>query len=206
MTAEHDDVLAGLDARLALELERRIKLATPQDTARGLFFNGALDAVRVLGGVPAAERCKALSGETMLVDFFSYPITGFLRLAFGAAQLMAPQLGGFDEAMRRMGRQATSDFLASSAGKTLLLLAGDNPRRLMGNVPTGFRAAVSYGERSVEWTGEKSGRFIMHRDFLLPAYHEGVLTAVLESVGAKNPRVSGRQTGPLDAEYELQWN
>ncbi|XXF77986.1 DUF2378 family protein [Myxococcaceae bacterium GXIMD 01537] len=206
MDSSSDAVLGGLDPALARELEQRLKLATREDTARGLFFNGALDAVKVLGGGPAADRCKEYSGEKSLVDFFNYPIAGFLRLAFAAAQMMGPQLGGFDAAMRRMGMQATTDFLASAAGKTLLVLAGGNPRRLVGNLPTGYRAAVSYGERGVEWTGERAGRFFMKRDFLLPAYHEGVLQAVLESVGGKNVRVRGRQTGPLDAEYEISWD
>ncbi|CAM4173064.1 DUF2378 family protein [Corallococcus sp. ZKHCc1 1396] len=195
----------GLDAALAQDLEKRLALATPDDTARGMFFNGALNAVRILGGDAAVERCLASVPEKKFVDFFNYPVSGFLKLAFTGAQLMGPQLGGFDVMMRKMGTQATTDFLSSAAGKTLLLLAGDSPKRLVTNLPTGYRAAVSYGERSVDWSGDRTGRLVMKRDFMPPAYHEGVLQAVIEALGARGVKVHGKQTGTVDTEYALSW-
>nr|WP_323395255.1 DUF2378 family protein [Myxococcus guangdongensis] len=194
-----------LEPQLARELEERVSLATRDDTARGLFFNGVLGAVRVLGGEAAVQRCLAAAGEKKYTDFFNYPVEAYLRLAFTAAQVMGPQLGGFDAALRRMGVQATADFLSSAAGKTLLLLASNSPKRMLGNLHSGYKAAVSYGERGVTWTGDTSGVFTMKRDFMTPAYHEGVLQAVIEAVGGKQVRVSGKKTGPLDAEYTLSW-
>ncbi|AGC49273.1 hypothetical protein MYSTI_08007 [Myxococcus stipitatus DSM 14675] len=202
------DMNAGLNVlepQLARELEERVSLATREDTARGLFFNGALGAVKVLGGDSAMQRCIEAAGEKKYVDFFNYPVASFLKLAFTAAQVMGPQLGGFDSALRRMGVQATTDFLSSAAGKTLLLLASNNPKRMVGNLHSGYRAAVSYGERGVKWTGDTSGVFTMKRDFMTPAYHEGVLQAVIEAVGGKQVQVQGRKTGPLDSEYSLSW-
>ncbi|NMO20472.1 DUF2378 family protein [Pyxidicoccus fallax] len=197
--------LEGLDPKVAQDLEARLALASREDTARGLFFNGVVGAVRALGGDVAVERCLAASGEKKFTDFFNYPVASFLRLSYAAAQLMGPQFGGFDGALRRMGVQATTDFLSSTAGKTLLLLAADSPKRLLGNLHAGYRAAVSYGERGVNWTGEKSGVFFMKRDFMPPPYHEGTLQAVIEAVGGKQVQVHGRQTGPLDTEYTLSW-
>lgn len=196
---------AGLDSALAQDLEMRLSLATREDTARGLFFNGVLGAVKVLGGEAAVAKCLAAGGEKKFVDFFNYPVSSFLKMAYTAAQLMGPQLGGFDATLRRMGMQATTDFLSSAAGKTLLLLASDNPKKLVSNLPSGYRAAVSYGDRSVVWTGDKAGRFLMKRDFMPPSYHEGTLQAVIESLGVRNVQVHGKQTGPLDTEYELSW-
>ena len=195
----------GLDAKVSKDLEARLALATREDTARGLFFNGVVGAVRSLGGDAAVERCLQASGEKKFVDFFNYPVAAFLKLAYTAAQVMGPQFGGFDGALRRMGVQATTDFLSSAAGKTLLLLASDSPKRLLGNLHAGYRAAVSYGERGVSWTGDKSGIFTMKRDFMPPAYHEGTLQAVIEAVGGKQVQVHGKQTGPLDTEYTLSW-
>lgn len=197
--------LEGLEPELARDLEKRLSLATKEDTARGMFFNGVVGAVRTLGGEAAVERCLTASGEKRFVDFFNYPVAAFLRLAYVAAQVMGPQFGGFDGALRRMGTQATTDFLGSMAGKTLLLLAAESPKRLVGNLPAGYRAAVSYGERGVSWTGEKSGVFFMKRDFMPPAYHEGTLQAAIEAVGGKQVKVHGRQVGPLDTEYTLSW-
>ncbi|MGE6764017.1 DUF2378 family protein [Corallococcus interemptor] len=194
-----------LEPAIAQDLEKRLALATPDDTARGMFFNGALNAVRILGGDAAVEKCLAAVQEKKFVDFFNYPVSGFLKLSFTGAQLMGPQLGGFDAMLRKMGTQATTDFLSSAAGKTLLLLAGDSPKRLVTNLPTGYRAAVSYGDRSVEWSSDRAGKLLMKRDFMPPAYHEGVLQAVIEALGARGVQVKGRQTGPVDTEYTLSW-
>jgi uncharacterized protein (TIGR02265 family) len=187
------------------DLEKRLSMATREDTARGMFFNGVLEAVRTLGGEAAAARCLAASGEKKYVDFFNYPVAAFLKLAYSAAEVMGPKFDGFEGALRRMGAQATTDFLSSTAGKTLLLLAADSPKRLVSNLHAGYRAAVSYGERGVTWTGDKSGIFTMKRDFMPPAYHEGTLHAVIEAVGGRQVKVQGRQVGLLDTEYQLSW-
>ncbi len=197
--------VAGPMPAIARDLEKRLSLATREDTARGMFFNGVLDAVRTLGGEEAVARCLEASGEKKFVDFFNYPVSAFLKLAYSAAEVMGPRYGGFEGALRRMGSQATTDFLSSTAGKTLLLLAAGSPKRLVSNLHAGYRAAVSYGDRGVTWTGDKSGIFTMKRDFMPPAYHEGTLQAVIEAVGGMQVKVQGRQVGPLDTEYTLSW-
>jgi uncharacterized protein (TIGR02265 family) len=193
------------DGGVTQELERRMALATPQDTTRGLFFNGALAAVRGFGGESLAQRCLAAAGEKRLVDFFNYPVSKFLKLSLAASQALGGQLGGFEATQRRLGMQATRDFFSSMAGRTLLLLASGDAVRVLDNLPSGYRTAVSYGERTVEMTGPRSARVVMKRDFMLPAYNEGVLLAVLEAVHAPNARVTARPVGPLDTEYELSW-
>ncbi len=190
---------------IARDLEKRLSLATREDTARGMFFNGVLEAVRTLGGEEAVARCLAASGEKKFVDFFNYPVSAFLKLAYSAAEVMGPRYGGFEGALRRMGSQATPDFLSSTAGKTLLLLAAGSPKRLVSNLHAGYRAAVSYGDRGVTWTGDKSGIFTMKRDFMPPAYHEGTLQTVIETVGGLYVKVQGKQVGLLDTEYALSW-
>ncbi|WP_224240292.1 DUF2378 family protein [Hyalangium gracile] len=191
------------------DYERRIALATPEDTARGLFFNGILNAVITFGGEPALKRCHGLLNdkrfERRFIDFSSYPVSDFLRLALAATQVLSMQLGGPEPTQRRLGMQATRDFLGSMAGRTLLLLSGDSPKRVMGNLASGYRSAVSYGERTVTLLSDTSARVVVKRDFMLPLYNEGVLLAVLESVHIKNPQVRSRPTGVLDCEYELSW-
>jgi len=194
------------DGGVASEFERRIALATPQDTTRGLFFNGALAAVRSFGGEAVVQKCLDAAGERRFVDFFSYPVASFLRLKLAASQELGGQLGGFEATQRRLGMQATRDFFSSMAGRTLLLLAGEDPVRVLNSVPSGYRMAVSYGERTVTMTGPKSARVAMRRDFMPPAYGEGMLRAVLESVQARNVRVVGRPLGTLDTDYELAWD
>ena len=69
----------------------------------------------------------------------------------------------------------------------------------------GYRATVSYGERLVSWPTEKHARFVFIRDFLVPNFHCGVLAAGAERVGGKSVKAVGRQTGPLEAVYDITW-
>lgn len=192
------------------DYERRILMTTPEDTARGLFFNGVLSAVVSLGGATALKQCHAQLNdkrfEKRFTDFSSYPVADFLRLALAATRVLSPKLGGAELTQQRLGGQATHDFLSSMAGRTLLLLSGDSPKRLIGNLASGYRSAVSYGERVVSMQGDHAARVVMKRDFMLPLYNEGVLKALLESVHAKSPQVRAKPLGPLDCEYELSWS
>ncbi|HYO59481.1 MAG TPA: DUF2378 family protein [Archangium sp.] len=195
----------AMDLNTEVHVKRNLALATPGDTARGMFFNGALEVVRKLGGEVVAQRCRAATGERQHIDFFSYPVATFLKLCLTAVQEVGPQLGGCEETLRRIGEQSAKDFLASIAGKTLLLLAGDNVKSILTQIPSGYSAAVSYGERTMMCTQQKSGRFIIKHDFMPHAYHEGILRGVLVTVGARGLQVRGYATGPLDSEYEFSW-
>ncbi|WP_171415807.1 DUF2378 family protein [Corallococcus exercitus] len=179
--------------------------ATELDTARGMFFLGVLESVRTGVGEDAVATCRAVTDERRFVGFFNYPVASFLKLSQVAARLLSPRWGGFDEALRQMGMQATRSFLESAVGRTFLLLAAGDARKLVTNLPSGYQMAVSYGERSVDWKGAGDALFVMRRDFMPAAYHEGVLREVLSMVGARNPRVQGRKLGLLDTEYHITW-
>ncbi|MGE6757286.1 DUF2378 family protein [Corallococcus interemptor] len=179
--------------------------ATDLDTARGMFFLGVLETVRAGAGEDAVANCRAITEDRRFVGFFNYPVATFLKLAQVAARVLSPRWGGFDEALRQMGMQATRSFLESAVGRTFLLLAAGDPRKLVTNLPSGYQMAVSYGERTVDWKGDGDALLIMRRDFMPPAYHEGVLREVLTMVGARNPRVQGRKLGLLDTEYRITW-
>lgn len=188
------------------ELARRLSRAEEKDRARGMFFLGALDVVRKEAGEAAAARCLAASRERAFVPFFLYPITSFLRLSFSAAGLLAPRLGGFEAAMRTIGARSAQDFLSTVVGRSFLALSGGCPRRLVSNLPSAYSTAVSYGERDVEWMGDRQGRLHMFRDFMPNSYHEGVLRAALAAICARDTHILGRATGLLDGEYEVSWS
>jgi uncharacterized protein (TIGR02265 family) len=196
-----------MDLDVERQLRHRMAMASPTDTARGMFFNGALEVARALGGSEAADRCRDVIGEKRFIDFFNYPVLELLRMTLEAVRLLGPGSGGGAGVLRRMGTQAAKDFLASPSGKTMLLLTGGNPRRLLNQLPTSYRTAVSFGERRVIWSvGERSGLLVVQRDFMPPAYTKGLLQGLMEAVGARNVCVSGRPTGMLDSEYEISWN
>ncbi|MFT3838726.1 MAG: TIGR02265 family protein [Myxococcaceae bacterium] len=188
-----------------LDLAQRLALATPKDTCKGMFFNGVLLATERLINVDARKGLFAKAGGKKFVDFFNYPISDFLPLAFNAVELLLPKEGSWEAGFRRLGRQATDDFLATAVGKTLLLLANDDARRLMSSLPSGYKTAVSYGERQVVWSAAKTCTFKMRRDFMPHPYHEGVVEQVLQAVGANEVKVGGRRVGQLDTDYDVSW-
>jgi uncharacterized protein (TIGR02265 family) len=186
-------------------LEQLLVLIGPEDTCRGMFFNGVLQSVNLLGGPEARTRCLAVIGERRFVDFLNYPVRDFLQLLFIATEVLGPRHGGRDAIQRQLGRRAVEDFLGATVGKTILALAGHEPKRLLSSFPNACKVALSYGVRTVEWLGPNQARLAMRGDFLPMAYHEGVLLAVLERSLARNPEVRGRRLGVLDMDYELRW-
>ncbi|MFB1483649.1 TIGR02265 family protein [Corallococcus sp. RDP092CA] len=186
-------------------LAERCLAATAEDGARGMFFLGVAGVVGFLQGEASGARCLAASGLKDLNPADLYPVTHFLPMAAEATRLLRPQLGDWEQALRYIGTQATVDFLSSMFGRELMQSAAGNPRRMLQHMAEGYRAAVSYGERSVLWTGDHSARFVMRRDFMPVPYHEGVLQAALEAVGAQDIQVHGRQLSLLDSEYDVSW-
>nr|WP_279637350.1 DUF2378 family protein [Corallococcus interemptor] len=172
---------------------------------RARFFLGVAGVVGFLQGEPARVKCLAASGLKDVSAADLYPVTRFLPMAAEATRLLRPQLGDWEQALRYIGTQATVDFLASMFGRDLMNAAAGNPWRMLQHMAEGYRAAVSYGERSVLWTGDHSARFVMRRDFMPAPYHEGVLQAALEAVGAQDVQVHGRQLSLLDTEYDVSW-
>jgi uncharacterized protein (TIGR02265 family) len=188
------------------DLAARIAATTPQHTARGLTFNALFDTVEEhLGRAVALEIDPARKAQR--TEFFSYPISDFLRIAFEGADRLERKLGSIDEAFRAFGYRTTSSVFSSRMGATMLSLTGRNGLRgLLGQAVSGYRAMVSHGDRKLEWIGERHARFTFENDFLVPAYHCGVLLASGDAVGAKVDRVEGRQTGPLSSVYDVVWS
>src|SRR5512138_1848110 len=187
------------------DLQARLAAATPRDTARGLTFNALFDTLEEhLGREAAAAADPERKGHR--TEFFSYPISDFLRIAFEGADRLEGKLGSVDEAFRSFGYRTTTNVLGSMMGATMIALAGKNGlRALLGQAVTGYRATVSYGERRIEWLGPRHARFTFDNDFLVPQYHCGVFLAAVDAVGASVERLDGRATGPLSSVYEIAW-
>jgi uncharacterized protein (TIGR02265 family) len=186
------------------DLELRLAHCTDSDTSRGLNFNRLFDLVRDHAGDEVARWCDP-QGKASRTDFFSYPVSEYLKVAWNAADRLEARLGSVDAVWSELGRRTVRGFLASTLGRTIFAIAGRDPRRIVSAGPAGYRSAVSYGERSVEWKGERAARMVFRRDFMVPAFHSAVMLAALEATDAANPRVTGRARGLLDSEYDLSW-
>lgn len=187
------------------DLDRRLAAATADDTSRGLNYNTLFEMVRDHLGEAAAREVDVL-GKGHRVDFFSYPIAEYLRCAWNVQDRLEPVLGSGERVLQELGKRTVTGFIGSMLGKTALAMSGRDPRRLVGSAPSGYRGAVSYGERKVEWTGERRGRLVSRRDFMPPAFHAAVLLQALRSTDAARPRVAWQETGFLDAVYEFEWD
>ena len=186
------------------DLARRLAECKDSDTSRGLNFNRLFDLVREHLGDEAARACDP-HGKGSRIDFFSYPVSEYLQIAWYAADRLEPKLGSVDAVFRELGRRTVAGFLSSALGRTIFALAGRDPRRFVAAGPAGYRSAVSYGERTVEWKGPKAARMIFKRDFMPPVFHQAVLEEGLAASEARNPKVEGRAVGLLDSEYDIRW-
>jgi uncharacterized protein (TIGR02265 family) len=186
------------------DLGKRIAATTPADTSRGLNFNRLFQLVREKLGEEAARACDP-EGKGSRIDFFSYPVRDYLTIAWDAADRLEPVLGSVNAVWEELGRRTVTGFLSSVLGRTIFAMAGKDPRRVVSAGPSGYRSAVSYGERSVKWLGARHARMTFKRDFMVPAFHRCVILAGLEVCGVRNARVEAHATGLLDSEYDVSW-
>lgn len=187
------------------DLETRLAAAVPEDTVRGLVFNGAFSVLREHGGEEAARQCDP-AGTGSRTDFFSYPVTDYLNMAWNAADRLESHVGGVDAAFYKIGHRALANVLSSMLGRTLLTIAGGDIHRLLSQTPSGYKATVSYGERTVEWPDPRHAHMVFTHDFLVPPFHCGVIAAAVEMAGGRNVKAVGRKTGFLAAEYDITWD
>jgi uncharacterized protein (TIGR02265 family) len=188
------------------ELSSRLAVVDATEGIRGMHFAAVLDTVRFLGGERAVTRVIEngdFPADMDLTEF--YPVPPFMRLLFSAARLLAPQLGGFEGAMRQIGVQGTLAFINSMFGAEVRQQVGGEPKRLVEMLPEAYRMAINFGELQVEWAGERAGRIHMRRIFTPVAYNEGMLEGALRAVGAQDIQVHGEQTSLLNSEYTLAW-
>jgi uncharacterized protein (TIGR02265 family) len=186
------------------DLERRVGAATDADTSRGMNFNALFALVRDHLGDAAARACDP-EGKGARVDFVSYPVASYLRIAWAAADWLEPALGSVDAVWTELGHRTISSFLGSTIGRTVFALAGRDPRKIVGAGPTGYRAAVSYGDRTVEWLGERHARLVFRRDFMPAAFHAGVIRGAIVPTDARSPTVEGREVAFLESEFHVSW-
>ena len=184
--------------------DERLAAVTSQDMARGLFLSSLLRAVRAVGDEALVERCAAVSGQSRFFDFFNYPLRLHLRMLATALPVLAERHGEAEQSLWLLGHCVAMDFLESEAGRAMQVLVRGEAKRLMNHLPAMYQVSLT-GERSVKWLGPQCCRVTMKRDFLPPAFHEGMLVAMLEQMNAQRIKVVGLSVGGLESEYDLSW-
>lgn len=188
------------------ELEVRLTLIPLGDTVRGYFFNCALELLRLQGNEEALRRGIEACGLEAPTPFFKYPMSALLRLLYHVAWALKDSSGGFEEALRQLGRRTAKEFLAGSVGRTMLLLAGRNLKLLADSLPIAYRTGWEHGGGSVSWSGVRQCLVSISGNVVPYPYFEGVFLEVFHAAGATNLKVKGWQVGTADTRYELSWD
>jgi uncharacterized protein (TIGR02265 family) len=188
------------------ELARRLELVRPVHTVRGLAFNAILALVTERAGEEAAQRLSRELGLRRMVDFFSYPAGDFVRLIYGAAELLAPQLGSEQEGLRACGAACLDHFFYSSTvGRALAKIMGQrDPTRAFSNTPIAYSTLVNYGAHDYELLGDKRIRLTFRGDMQPAVFHEGTLAAALRVTGVQGT-VTSTVHGLDHAEFLIEW-
>ncbi len=187
------------------ELEQRIGVAPESATVRGLIFNSVFKLVTQNLGEHTATELRATIAKKPLVDFFSYPARDFLKVLYGAGELLAPKYGSVPAAIKACGAAAIGGFFQSSVGKTLTHIIGNgDPKRLFSSSPTAYATAVSYGQREYTALTERRVRLHFRGDMQPVEFHQGLLEEALRSTGHPG-RVEARKLGLDEAEYIIEW-
>jgi len=121
------------------------------------------------------------------------------------ARLLADREGGFEGALRRLGQQSPLNFASSPSGRTMLVLAQGNPRRLINSMPMGFKVLASAGESEVHWSGPTQAILTLQRDTPPSAYTESGILAMCSFLKLKGLAVRSWRVGPLSNAYEIRW-
>ncbi|MDY7228394.1 DUF2378 family protein [Hyalangium rubrum] len=188
------------------ELARRLELAQPVHTVRGLAFTAVLDLVAERAGEQAADCLAQELGLQRVVDFFSYPAGDFTRLLYAAADRLQPHLGSQQEGLRACGSACLERFFyTSTVGRALAKIIGrKDPARAFAHTPVAYSTLVNYGSHTCEAVNSRKLRLVFREDMQPAPFHEGTLAAALRVTG-----VEGRVTSTIHsldhAEFFLEW-
>lgn len=189
------------------ELAQRIALTRPEHTVRGFIFNSILVLVARQAGSEAMAGLQELVKMKRPIDFFSYPAADFLRLLYGAVDVLEPYYGSVDDTFRACGAATVSGFFESHVGNTLTKLVGrGDPKRAFASTSTVYQTLVSYGSHDCEPMDGRRVRIVFRGDMQPMRFHEGSLRAALVAVGGGTQSVVEGTARALDhSEFLLQW-
>jgi uncharacterized protein (TIGR02265 family) len=188
------------------ELEQRLRLVPPGDTARGFVFTTTLSAVRNEVEEAGLRRCIVAAEGSSFVPVFRYPIRSLLRLFYAAAWELSGRYGGFEKAMWHVGARSAPDFLRSAVGKMLLAMSGMDVKRLIGGIPVAYPTVYDHGSCTLSWTGARSGQLHLQGNLLPPPFIEGGVRHVLQVVRTSGLLVEVRRVAPRENVLTVSWD
>jgi len=188
-------------------LEARLAMVSPEHTIRGTPVEAMSRLLREACGHETATAVAKEAGfkSASFNMLQKYPLDQFLKFERLAAERIAHVTGSFDESIFKIGASAVHLFFDSVAGKTMKLLAGREPHRLLSAVPNGYSVLVNFGERDYVKTGERSGLFSFKHELLGPVHTAGIFDAALRAVYGVEPTIALESAALLDFKFRISW-
>jgi uncharacterized protein (TIGR02265 family) len=180
----------------------RAAAAGHRDSVAGMFFNSAMDVLTAKVGPAGAEKAFRLAlgaGRKQFEAFYRYPVADLLKLMDAGARIVG---GDYASLVADFGRAATQSFLKSPMGRTLLVLSGREPHRLLFSLSSGNNAPATPTSREYTRTGPCSAIIRYTSELLGPAWVSGSIEQALSSVFGLQAQISV-SNGELPGSFEL---
>jgi uncharacterized protein (TIGR02265 family) len=189
-------------------LEARAVAYQDKHTIRGMFFTSTLECLRRDVGQDAATEAAKEAGidPDTIGAMKKLPIREFNALRASVAKRLLIKHPSYEAAAVRIGEACVEIFFESVAGRTMMLLAGKNPHRLLTAAPNGYTLAIDdEGKRAYTKTGETSGKFVFEHDLLGPCHEIGTFACAIRMVCGIELKVEVDQKTLLDFDLKLSW-
>jgi len=163
-------------------LQKRIAIATPEDTIVGIGIEGAMDYLKTM--VPERrllELRQEITGTTSYKSFFRYPMSHLLRLMQAALKEPGVSLD-CHTLMHSCGRHSLRMFLDSPVGRAVKMIGKGKPMSLLSSVPMSYKPVVSFGVRVFEKTGDNSANVMFQRELFGPSWSLGIFNEGYASI------------------------
>ncbi|HSP79753.1 MAG TPA: DUF2378 family protein [Myxococcaceae bacterium] len=171
-------------------LSWRASQASQRDIVAGMFFNSTLGEIARKVGPAAASRASHLAlgmAERDFEHFYRYPVADLLRLMDVGARMVG---GDYATSLTDFGRAAMQAFLDSPMGRTLLMLGGREPHRLLLTLASGNHGPASFGSRIYERTEERAAVICYTSELLGPNWLTGAIEQAFRRVFSLHPVIS----------------
>lgn len=202
--------MAAIDLMLfrpaSAQLELRIAEGDETAIIRGMFVTTTLDMVKERAGEEAAEEAAKVLRKTPRM-MAKASLREFNELRLTALPHLLGLNGSEGEALASIGTQAVDAFFDSVAGRTMKLLSGSDPHRLMSAAPQAYELVIfDGGHRTYEKTGPCSATFRFKGDWIGPCHHYGVFKAAIRQTCGVEVEIDIEQETLTDFELHVHWS
>jgi len=198
-------VVVAVDIRSArdrLDLARRLSDTPASATVRGVWFSMAADHVQRMGRAETVAWRTAVRTRRRF-PFLSYSLREYLEELAVAAAIVDPMSPG--DGIRQIWRRATSSYVATPFGRSLIRLIGRNPLRYLGWLAEHRDHFCNYGEWRLVPRSEGYAVMEMKDEFIwIEHAHCGGAEGLLETCGVKGT-VESELVSPYHGRMHVRW-